>query len=434
MEKVNGVYQIPCKVNGIEMKFIFDTGASDISISKTEANFLAKQGLLKEDDIIGKQKYRIADGSISEGTKIIIREIKIKDIFINDVNATVIDNDNAPLLFGQSALSKFGRFEIENDILRIYPKENRNDLEFLGIDLTKTIDDFGLSPVNLVDAKPVLCIPFEACEVSKNHELKEFGFEKQSIVFDKDGKIFMVGLTKEPEGEYGFNKEIFAKEFFENLYKRMSAKYGSSQSKMAKSAQWKMRNFELLINIEPDYKIGLFYVPKIFINQDLVMGDDKPEKEYQKTGKPSPEEMAEFEEKSRKGLAEMITLSYKKYPGYKQWNLNAYTKNRILYVSMESVILDLRPKSFNNIQRKQIKDLEVVNSKDIAFNVYKSYIGGSTESNLEYLSEILDEIVFDFYFSYIDGSNSSLKHSITSKEMLEIGVPITKRKFDNHCE
>ena len=99
MEKVNGVYQIPCKVNGIEMKFIFDTGASDISISKTEANFLAKQGLLKDDDIVGTQKYQIADGSISEGTKIIIREIKIKDIFINNISATVIDNDNAPLLF-----------------------------------------------------------------------------------------------------------------------------------------------------------------------------------------------------------------------------------------------------------------------------------------------------------------------------------------------
>lgn len=276
MEKVNGVYQIPCEVNGIEMKFIFDTGASDISISKTEANFLAKQGLLKENDIVGTQKYQIADGSISEGTKIIISEIKIKDIFINNISATVIDNDNAPLLFGQSALSKFGRFEIEKDILRIYPKENRNNLEFLGIDLTKTIDDFGLSRVNLADAKPVLGIPFDACKVSKEHELKNFKFEKQSVVFDKDGKIFMIGLTKESEGKYSFDKEKYARDFFENLYKTMSAKFGSSESKMAKSAQWKTRNFELIMNIEYDYIVGLFYVPKIFFNQDLVMGNDEP--------------------------------------------------------------------------------------------------------------------------------------------------------------
>ena len=46
LEKVNGIYKIPCKVNGILMNFIFDTGASDVSISLTEAMFLMKQGLL----------------------------------------------------------------------------------------------------------------------------------------------------------------------------------------------------------------------------------------------------------------------------------------------------------------------------------------------------------------------------------------------------
>ena len=59
MELLNGVYQIPCKVNGIDMKFILDTGASKTSISITEAKFLAKQGLLKEEDILDKQKFRL---------------------------------------------------------------------------------------------------------------------------------------------------------------------------------------------------------------------------------------------------------------------------------------------------------------------------------------------------------------------------------------
>jgi len=43
MEKVNGVYTIPCKVNGIDMRFILDTGASNVTISLTEAKFLIKQ-------------------------------------------------------------------------------------------------------------------------------------------------------------------------------------------------------------------------------------------------------------------------------------------------------------------------------------------------------------------------------------------------------
>src|SRR5688572_15747851 len=44
MEKINGVFQIPVEINEIKMFFIFDTGASMISISETEANFLLKQG------------------------------------------------------------------------------------------------------------------------------------------------------------------------------------------------------------------------------------------------------------------------------------------------------------------------------------------------------------------------------------------------------
>ena len=43
MEKVNGVFQIPVEVNGVKMYFIFDTGASIISISETEANFLWRE-------------------------------------------------------------------------------------------------------------------------------------------------------------------------------------------------------------------------------------------------------------------------------------------------------------------------------------------------------------------------------------------------------
>ena len=44
MSKEGGVYTVPCKVNGLPLKFIFDTGASDVSISLTEAIFMLKNG------------------------------------------------------------------------------------------------------------------------------------------------------------------------------------------------------------------------------------------------------------------------------------------------------------------------------------------------------------------------------------------------------
>ncbi|MEX2568552.1 MAG: retropepsin-like aspartic protease, partial [Cyclobacteriaceae bacterium] len=67
MIKQGGVYYVPCKINGVEMQFIFDTGASDIIMSATEASFLYKQGTLTDTDFIGTQQYRIANGDVEEG-------------------------------------------------------------------------------------------------------------------------------------------------------------------------------------------------------------------------------------------------------------------------------------------------------------------------------------------------------------------------------
>jgi len=113
MLKENGVYKIPVEINGSNMKFIFDTGASDITISSTEAMFLYKQGTLQEADILGTQQYQIADGSISEGTIINLRTVKIGNKTLENVRASIVHNNKAPLLFGQSALAKFGKISID---------------------------------------------------------------------------------------------------------------------------------------------------------------------------------------------------------------------------------------------------------------------------------------------------------------------------------
>lgn len=115
MEKKNGVYQVPVEINGSQMSFIFDTGASDITISLTEAKFLFKQGTLTNDDILGTQQFQIADGSIAEGTIINLKTVKIGNKTLQDVQASIVHNNNAPLLFGQSALEKFGKISIDNN-------------------------------------------------------------------------------------------------------------------------------------------------------------------------------------------------------------------------------------------------------------------------------------------------------------------------------
>lgn len=113
MVKQNGIYMIPVTINGVQMHFIFDTGASLISISSTEAIFLYKQGKLTQDDIKGKANFTDANGDVSEGTIIILKEVKIGNKVLTNVEASVVNNLEAPILMGQSALSQFGKISID---------------------------------------------------------------------------------------------------------------------------------------------------------------------------------------------------------------------------------------------------------------------------------------------------------------------------------
>ncbi|MSP70357.1 MAG: hypothetical protein EXR20_08800 [Bacteroidetes bacterium] len=113
MEKKNGVYLIPCIVNGLKLNFIFDTGAGDVSVSLSEAVFMIKNGYMKEEDLIGTEYYRIANGDVAEGTKIIIRKLEIGNKTLYNVEASIVHTLSAPLLLGQSAIERFGKFSID---------------------------------------------------------------------------------------------------------------------------------------------------------------------------------------------------------------------------------------------------------------------------------------------------------------------------------
>lgn len=119
MERKDGVTYVWIEVNGIPLKFIFDTGASSIFISPAEALVLVKQGTLEESDIIGTENYQDATGGISEGTVINLKEVKMGNKILRNVKASVSDNIQSPLLLGQSALEQFGSIEIDNKNARI---------------------------------------------------------------------------------------------------------------------------------------------------------------------------------------------------------------------------------------------------------------------------------------------------------------------------
>ena len=126
--KESGVCKVKCAINGLPLHFIFDTGAADVSISSVEATFMAKNDFLSSSDIIGKQNYQTADGNITEGTIINLKDVKLGSLHLNNIKASVVRNQAAPLLLGQSVLSKLGKIEIDNTkkVLRITHKQKIN--------------------------------------------------------------------------------------------------------------------------------------------------------------------------------------------------------------------------------------------------------------------------------------------------------------------
>lgn len=126
--KESGVCKVKCAINGLPLHFIFDTGAADVSISSVEATFMAKNDFLSSSDIIGKQNYQTADGNITEGTVINLKDVKLGSLHLNNIKASVVRNQVAPLLLGQSVLSKLGKIEIDNTkkVLRITHKQKIN--------------------------------------------------------------------------------------------------------------------------------------------------------------------------------------------------------------------------------------------------------------------------------------------------------------------
>ena len=110
----NGNCYVQCQINDLPMRFVFDTGASDVSISMVEATFMMKNGYLTNRDVVGSARFSDAVGNVNEGTVINLKKVKFGDVELDNVRASVVRNQVAPLLLGQTVLSRIGNIEIDN--------------------------------------------------------------------------------------------------------------------------------------------------------------------------------------------------------------------------------------------------------------------------------------------------------------------------------
>ena len=112
--KEGGVTKVKCRINDLPLHFVFDTGAADVTMSMVESNFMLKNDYIKPSDIIGMARYMDANGDISEGTIVNLRKVDFGGLELDNVRASVVRNQQAPLLLGQSVLGRLGKIEIDN--------------------------------------------------------------------------------------------------------------------------------------------------------------------------------------------------------------------------------------------------------------------------------------------------------------------------------
>ena len=123
-ERPGNTITIPVSINnGLMLDMIFDTGASSTCITLIEAEYMYAKGLLTDDDIIDVQQFQTADGNISAGLRIILREVAIgNEINLRDIEAIVVQSQQAPLLLGQSVMKQFREISVdrENSIIKFF--------------------------------------------------------------------------------------------------------------------------------------------------------------------------------------------------------------------------------------------------------------------------------------------------------------------------
>ncbi|MGO9950730.1 MAG: retroviral-like aspartic protease family protein [Dissulfurispiraceae bacterium] len=110
----SGVYELPVKINGVlTLKFILDSGASEVNIPADVALKLLRTGTITYRDFLPGKSYALADGSILKSSRLNIRELDVGGITICQVPAS-LGPANGALLLGQSFLGRLESWSMDN--------------------------------------------------------------------------------------------------------------------------------------------------------------------------------------------------------------------------------------------------------------------------------------------------------------------------------
>jgi len=113
-------FKVKISINGLSKYYLFDTGASDLIINSETEKELLLNGILKKENYLNKEEFKLANNQTVIGQKIKVDNIAIGDYTLTNVIIVIIDESN--LLCGNSFLDKFKNWEFDkqNKMLILY--------------------------------------------------------------------------------------------------------------------------------------------------------------------------------------------------------------------------------------------------------------------------------------------------------------------------
>ncbi len=119
----NGLIEVPIIINDVlRINFIFDSGASEVSLSPDVALTLIRTGTITENDFLPDQTYTFADGSSAKSKRFLIRKLIIGNQTLTDIEASISNSIEAPMLIGQNVMEKLGSVTIDYENLLLIIK------------------------------------------------------------------------------------------------------------------------------------------------------------------------------------------------------------------------------------------------------------------------------------------------------------------------
>ena len=127
LEEFRGTFLVPVTINEqLTLRFVIDSGASDVVIPSDVISTLRRTGTIEASDFLGNGEYILADGSRVSYDRYRIRTLRINNVLLENV-AAITSPQSGSLLLGQSFLSRFDYWSIDNSRHLLLLKPNAND-------------------------------------------------------------------------------------------------------------------------------------------------------------------------------------------------------------------------------------------------------------------------------------------------------------------